>query len=91
MSYYISQNRLITEYGWNLNLVDKYLKTEDKRLKNPKSESYPPMKLFDMDHVQRIMNTRAFREDLSILREEQRKRKAKKLERMLKKARKSPV
>jgi hypothetical protein len=89
MSYYISQNRLIKEYGWNLNLVGKYLRTEDKRLKNPKSESYPPMKLFDMDHVQRIMNTRAFREDLSILREDQRKRKAKRLEKLLLQTKKS--
>jgi hypothetical protein len=86
MSYYISQNRLIKEYGWNLNLVGKYLKTEDKRLKNPKNGSYPPMKLFDMDNVQRIMNTRAFREDLASLRAEQRKRKAKKLKKMLLKA-----
>jgi len=59
----ISQNRLISEFGWSLKLIQKYLPFSDHELPNPQKPNYPMMKLYDQHRVERIMSDPEFRAD----------------------------
>jgi hypothetical protein len=69
----ISQNKLISDHGWNLNLIEKYLPYSDDRVTNPQKPNYPMMKLYDLVRVQNAMCRSDFKADLKKFKERSKK------------------
>lgn len=79
---YISQNRLISELGWSMTLVRKYLSTPHSLCLNPLHGNYPLMKLYNTDIVNSISLQENFIADFRKAKERSRKiQETKKLKR----------
>jgi hypothetical protein len=69
----ISQNKLISDHGWNLKLIEQYLPYPDDHVTNPQKPNYPMMKLYDLVRVQNAMCRSDFKADLKIMKERSKK------------------